>query len=167
MTTETARAILGAGEVSLDVYDPVTQKYAGFSAPVDADKFEIKPDFEKKTSVSKRRKDFGQARGTVIIPKPTEITIEIAAANAQALAMQFQGVVQAFTQGSDTVNDEIVTAKLGGESSYRKSTLPRAALPSKTRRATPRMSAGATMRWIGRQACSSPKPAAPLATAAS
>ena len=115
MTTETARAILGAGEVSLDVYDPVTQKYAGFSAPVDADKFEIKPDFEKKTSVSKRRKDFGQARGTVIIPKPTEITIEIAAANAQALAMQFQGVVQAFTQGSDTVNDEVVTAKLGGE----------------------------------------------------
>lgn len=111
----TARAILAAGAVALDVWDNTTQKYAGFTEEVDADKFEIKPGFDEKTSTSKRHEDYGQARATVIVPKPTEITIEIAAANATALAMQFQGIVQAFTQGSATVQDETVTAKLGGE----------------------------------------------------
>lgn len=110
-----ARAYIGSGTVSLSVWDSVTQKYAEFSEPVDAEKFAIKPNSEEKISISKRHEDFGQARATVIIPKPTEITIEIASANAQALAMQFQGIVQAFTQGSESISDEVVTAKLGGE----------------------------------------------------
>lgn len=101
-----ARAILGAGLVSLDLWDTVTQKYLGFDAPVDADKFEIKPNFEEKTSTSKSHLDYGQARASVVVPQPTELTIEIAASTVKAMAMQFQGVVRQFTQAEGAVVDE-------------------------------------------------------------
>jgi len=101
-----ARAILGAGLVSLDLWDTVTQKYLGFDAPVDADKFEIKPNFEEKTSTSKSHLDYGQARASVVVPQPTELTIEIAASTVKAMAMQFQGVVQQLTQAEGNAVDE-------------------------------------------------------------
>ena len=109
-----ARAVLGAGLVSLDLWDPDAQVWSGFEAPVDADKFEIKPNFEEKVSVSKSHLDYGQARASVVLPSPTEITIEIAAANAKAFAMQFQGAVAAMNQAAATVTDEaIASAKVG------------------------------------------------------
>lgn len=109
-----ARAVLGAGLVSLNLWDPSLQAWSGFGDPVDADKFEIKPNFEEKTSTSKSHLDYGQARASVILPSPTEITIEIAAANATAFAMQFQGLVQSFNQAAATVVDEpIATAVIG------------------------------------------------------
>ena len=111
----TARAVLGAGLVSLDLWDPDAQVWSGFDAPVDADKFEIKPNFEEKTSTSKSHLDYGQARASVILPAPTEITIEIAAANAKAFAMQFQGAILALNQGAATVVDENIAAAVIGE----------------------------------------------------
>lgn len=109
-----ARAVLGAGLVSLDLWDPDAQLWSGFEAPVDADKFEIKPNFEEKVSVSKSHLDYGQARASVVLPSPTEITIDIAAANAKAFAMQFQGAVAALNQAAATVTDEaIASAKVG------------------------------------------------------
>ena len=109
-----ARAVLGAGLVSLDLWDSDAQVWSGFEAPVDADKFEIKPNFEEKVSVSKSHLDYGQARASVVLPSPTEITIEIAAANAKAFAMQFQGAVAAMNQAAATVTDEaIASAKVG------------------------------------------------------
>ena len=59
--------------------------------------------------------DYGQARANVILPSPTEITIEIAAASARAVAMQFQGAIQAFNQGAATVADEAITTAVVGE----------------------------------------------------
>ena len=110
-----ARAVFGAGLVSLNLWDPASQSWSGFGAPVDADKFEIKPNFEEKTSTSKSHLDYGQARASVILPAPAEITIEIAAASATAFAMQFQGLVQAFNQGAATVVDEDIASAVIGE----------------------------------------------------
>lgn len=98
--TTTARAVLAGGLVSLNLWNTVTQAYNGFGDPLDSDKFEIKPNFEEKVSESRSHLDYGQARASVVLPKPTEITIELAAATAEALAMQFQGMVQALSQGS-------------------------------------------------------------------
>ncbi|MCS4509136.1 phage tail tube protein [Xylophilus ampelinus] len=109
----TARAILAAGLVSLNLWDPAQQKFLGFGQQLDADKFEIKPDYEEKTSTSRSHIDYGQARASVVLPKPTEITIELAAANKEALAMQFQGIVQQINQPAETVADEALVAKLG------------------------------------------------------
>lgn len=110
--TTTARAILAGGLVSLNMFNPVTQAYNGWGDALDADKFEIKPNFEEKTSESRSHLDYGQARASVILPKPTELTIELAAATTEALAMQFQGLVQSLTQasGSLTAVDLTVTA---------------------------------------------------------
>ncbi|GKS96949.1 hypothetical protein [Acidovorax sp. SUPP2825] len=100
--TTTARAILAGGLVSLNLWNTVTQAYNGFGDPLDSDKFEIKPNFEEKTSESRSHKDYGQARASVVLPKPTELTIELSAATVEALAMQFQGLVQNLTQGAGT-----------------------------------------------------------------
>ncbi|MFP5443247.1 MAG: hypothetical protein ACLGIY_06555 [Betaproteobacteria bacterium] len=98
--TTTARAILAAGLVKLNMWNALTQAFNGFGDPLDADKFEIKPNFEEKTSQSKSHLDYGQARASVVLPKPTELTIELSAATVEALAMQFQGLVQSLTQAS-------------------------------------------------------------------
>jgi len=99
----TARAILGSGLVTLSMFNTTAQAYDGFGEPIDADKFEIKPNFEEKTSESRSHKDYGQARASVIVPRPTEITVELSASSVKALAMQFQGLVQGLTQGSGTL----------------------------------------------------------------
>lgn len=109
-----ARAILAGGLVSLNLWDSVAQAYAGFGAPVDADKFEIVPQSEKKTSQSRSHLDYGQARASVVIPQPTQINISLSAASVAAFAMQFQGLVQSLTQGSGSWNNQPLTVtKLG------------------------------------------------------
>ena len=99
----TARAILAAGLVSLNPWSTTAQAFEGFGAPIDADKFEIKPNSEEKTSESRSHLDYGQARASVVLPKPTEISIELSASSVKALAMQFQGSVEALSQSSGTL----------------------------------------------------------------
>lgn len=108
----TAKAILGAGSVRLDVYDPVLLAYQGLGDPLEADKFEITPDSENKEKTSKSRAAYGQAIASVVIPKPTKIAITISAASVEAMAMQFQGIRSAWSQGAATVVDEVVIAAL-------------------------------------------------------
>ena len=84
--TTTARAVLAGGLVSLNMWNTVTQAYNGYGDPLDADKFEIKPNFEEKVSESRSHLDYGQARATVILPKPTEVTVELSASSVKALA---------------------------------------------------------------------------------
>ena len=100
--TTTARAILAGGLVSFSIWDTLAQKFYGFNTPVDADKFEIKPDFEEKVSESRSHLDYGQSRATVILPKPTEVTVELSASSVEAMAMQFQGLVEEISQSSGT-----------------------------------------------------------------
>jgi len=100
MATTQARAILSAGLVSLNLYSEQTNSWSGFGDAIDADKFEITPEFEEKVSTSRSHLDYGQARASVIIPKPTQINIELSAASSQALAMQFQGLVEAASQAA-------------------------------------------------------------------
>lgn len=106
MPSNSARAILAGGLVSLNIWDPVAQAYAGFGSPLDADKFEIVPQSEKKTSQSRSHLDYGQARASVVIPQPTQINIALSASSVAAFAMQFQGLVQALTQSSGSWTDQ-------------------------------------------------------------
>lgn len=110
----TARAILAGGLVSLAIWDTAALKFGEFGDPLDADKFEIKPNFDEKVSESRSHLDYGQARASVILPKPTEINIELSAASVQALGMQFQGLVQDLTQGAGSLTAQnLVVADLG------------------------------------------------------
>lgn len=105
MAVTTARAVLAAGLVGLDMQDPTTLAYKGFGQSLDADKLEITPNYEEKTSESRSHLDYGQARASVILPKPTEITVELSASSVEAMAMQFQGMVQDLTQSGGTQAD--------------------------------------------------------------
>lgn len=110
----TARAILAGGLVSLNPWNTATLAYDGFGPPLDADKFEIKPNFEEKVSESRSHLDYGQARASVVLPKPTEITIELSAASTTAMAMQFQGLVAKLTQGAGTITAQEMTISAVG-----------------------------------------------------
>jgi hypothetical protein len=107
--TTTARAILAAGLVQLSIWNEATQAYSGFGDNLDADKFAIKPNSEKKTSESRSHLDYGQSRASVILPKPTELSIELSASSVQAFALQFQGLVQSITQASGSLAAADVT----------------------------------------------------------
>jgi len=106
-----AQAILGAGAVQLNMYNPATQAYGGWGDQLGADSFEITPDSEVKEKASKKREAYGQAIASVPLAKPTKISITISAADKEALAMQFQGTISQYSQGAGSIAGTVV-AKL-------------------------------------------------------
>lgn len=112
MTTDIAQAILGAGSVRLNIYNPVTQTWSGYGDPVGADKFGLTPKSDKKEKTSKRRENYGQAIASVIIAQPTEFNLVLSALNRDALAAQFSGTLTAWTQAAAASAVYDVTAKL-------------------------------------------------------
>jgi len=102
MATE-AQAILGAGAVQLNVYDPATQAYLGWGDQLGADQFMLTPQSEVREKTSKKRESYGQAIASVPLAQPTQIAITISAANKEALAMQFQGVLASYSQASGSI----------------------------------------------------------------
>lgn len=107
-----AQAILGAGAVRLDLFNYVTQLWGGLGDPLGADRFAITPQSEVREKMSKRSENYGQAVASVVIPQPTQIAITLSALDTEALAMQFQGVLTAYTQAAGSVTDEDVVARL-------------------------------------------------------
>ena len=110
--TAIAQAILGAGSVRLNFYNPVTQAWGGLGDPLGADKFEISPKSETKEKTSKKRASYGQSIASVVLGKPTEIAITLSALDREALAAQFQGTLSAWTQGAATSAAYTVSAQL-------------------------------------------------------
>lgn len=106
-----AKSILGAGDVRFDVYNPSTQAWGGLGDIMEAEKFEITPDSDKKEKISKSRSSYGQPIAAVIIGKPTKVAITISAASSESMAMQMAGEVREDSQGAGSVNDTI-TAKI-------------------------------------------------------
>jgi hypothetical protein len=107
-----APAILGAGSVRIDYYDPILLAYQGIGDPLGADKFEITPDSESKQKTAKTKEAYGQVVASVAFAKPTKIAITLSALSAQTLAMQMQGIRSDWTQGAATLTDEVLIAKL-------------------------------------------------------
>lgn len=75
-------------------------------------KLEIKPNSELVEQTSKDKGKYGQITGSVAINKPSELSVTIADITTEALAMALQGTSAAYTQGSGSVTDEVVAAKL-------------------------------------------------------
>jgi len=69
---------------------------------------------EKKERISKMPNTYGQALDTVYIPKPPEIKLSFDSVRPKDLAMVFLGEEsEDVSQGSGSVSDEEITAKLG------------------------------------------------------
>jgi hypothetical protein len=111
MVQQIAAAILGAGSVRFDLYNPDTLTWGGLGDILETDKFEVTPDSDKKEKTSKSRAAYGQSIAAVVIAKPTKIAITIGAASQEVMAMQFQGVIREDSQGAGPIDDTVV-AKL-------------------------------------------------------
>lgn len=105
-----ARGFLGAGD--LYIARQVGGVYLPYEGPFEATKFEIKPNVDVKEQVSKGRETYGQVIETVAIPKPAQLTVDLAEVNKTSLALALLGTVAALTQASGTLTDEVVVAKL-------------------------------------------------------
>jgi len=76
-------------------------------------KLAIKPNSELIEQVSKDKGQYGQITGSAAINKPAEFALTLTDLTGSALAMALQGTEAAYSQGSGTVTDEAVNAKLG------------------------------------------------------
>lgn len=109
---ELGKAILGAGDVRLDLYNYDTQSYTGLGDKLEADKFAITPDGELKRKTSKSRAAYGQNIASVAVAKPTKIAMTLSSLSEEALAMQFQGIMTTESHGAGAL-DAAIVAKIG------------------------------------------------------
>lgn len=104
-----ARGFLGAGDIYIErLIAGVPQGLAG---PYYADKFEIKPNVDKKELTSKGRNDYGQVLESVSIQKPADFTLELSEVNTESMTLALLGTSAAFSQSAGTLTDQAVTIK--------------------------------------------------------
>jgi len=91
-----ARGFLGAGDIYIErMVAGVSQGLAG---PYYANKFEIKPNIEKKELTSKGRNDYGQVLESVSIQQPADFTLELNEVNTESLTIALLGTAAAASQ---------------------------------------------------------------------
>lgn len=101
--------ILLAGDVYIDRYSD-GGALTGYLDPVNVTKLEIThPDPDKKDRISKMKDTLGQALDSVLLPKPTEITIAIDDQPASILAMALLATETAISVTGAGVTDEAKT----------------------------------------------------------
>lgn len=105
-----ARAFLGAGDLYIARY--VNGAFEDYSGPYECDTFEIKPNVELREKVSKGRSTYGQVIESVTVPQPADLTIALGEVNKESMAIALLGTTAALSQGSGSLTDEPVTAKL-------------------------------------------------------
>ncbi len=104
-----ARGFLGAGDIYIErVIAGVPQGLAG---PYFANKFEIKPNVEKKELTSKGRDTYGQVIESVSVQKPADFTLELLEVNTESLTLALLGTASAASQGSGSLADAPVVIK--------------------------------------------------------
>ncbi len=110
----TSRAFLGAGDLYIARYNPLTAAFDAYTGPFEAAKFEIKASSDLKEATSKGRTTYGQVLETVAIPKPSDFTVELAEVNKEALVIALLGTTSTINVGSGTLTDEEVDLATGG-----------------------------------------------------
>lgn len=81
----------------------------GIVGPIDIDSLEVKPDSNKVTVSSKRRKKYGQARETYFTAKPAAITIKTTEIPPVILAAAFMAESVEINQGSGSITNVDIT----------------------------------------------------------
>ena len=108
-----ARGFLGAGDLYIARYNATLGAFENFDGPFEATKLEIKPNSDLKEMSSRGRDTYGQVIESVPLPKPADFSVTLAEVNKDSLALALFGTSAALNQGSGTISDEVVTAKLG------------------------------------------------------
>lgn len=101
---------MGAGDVYINLL--VNNVKQGMKGPYYANKFEIKPNIEKKELTSKGRNDYGQVLESVSLQSPAEFTLELNEVNKESMVIALLGTTAARTQTAGTLTAETLVAKL-------------------------------------------------------
>jgi hypothetical protein len=108
-----ARGFLGAGDLYIARYNPVTALFDAYKGPYEATKFEIKPNVELKELSSRGRSSYGQTIESVALAQPADFTVELPEVNKESLSIALLGTSSAISRAAGTVTDEVVIAKKG------------------------------------------------------
>lgn len=108
-----SRAFLGAGDLYINRYDNATGQQLGRKGPFECGKLEVKPNTELKEQTSKGRSTYGQVIESVAIQKPADVTVELSEMDKDGITLALLGDQQVINQGSGTITDEPIVAKLG------------------------------------------------------
>lgn len=109
----TARGFLGAGDVWINRYDPVTNALTGWVGPLEASKCGVKPNAELKELISKGRSTYGQVIETVALQQPADFTLTLREANKDNLTLMFMGEQSTLSSIGAAITDEAITMKAG------------------------------------------------------
>lgn len=107
-----SRGFLGAGDLYIARYNSTTGTFDDFTGPFESTKFEIKPNSELKEMSSRGRTTYGQVIESVPLPQPADLSVTLAEVNRESIALALFGTTSATSQGSGTITDEVVVAKL-------------------------------------------------------
>lgn len=108
-----SRAFLGAGDLYINRYDPVSGQKLGRKGPFECNKLEVKPNTELKEQTSKGRSTYGQVIESVAIQKPADVTVELSEMDKDGITLALLGDQEDINQGAGSITDEPIVAKLG------------------------------------------------------
>lgn len=108
-----ARGFLGAGDLYIRRYDPITQTFLPEEGPFEATKFEIKPNSDLKEQTSRGKTTYGQVIESVPLPKPSDLSVDLGEVNRESLSMALFGTATEINRGAGTITAEVVIAKAG------------------------------------------------------
>lgn len=107
-----SRAFLGGGDLYINRVDPVTGLKLGRAGPFECKKFSVKANTELKEQISKGRSTYGQVIESVAIQKPADFSVTLTEMDKDGLALALLGTQTVINQGSGTITDEVMVAKL-------------------------------------------------------
>jgi hypothetical protein len=121
-----ARGFMGSGDIYINRI--VGGVKLGMDGPYFANKFEIKPNVDKKQLESKGRNSRGQVIESVSVQKPAEFTLELNEVNKESMILALLGTEASRTQTAGSLTAVDFVAKLGKWVPLSKQALTAAAL---------------------------------------
>lgn len=107
-----SRSFLGAGDLYINRYDPVTGLKLGRAGPFEAKKFACKANTTVKEAKSRGRSTYGQVIETVALQEPADLNIVLSEVDKDGITLALLGTAEALNQGAGSIVDEPVVAKL-------------------------------------------------------
>ena len=102
----------GKGDAYLDILTDAGES-TGYQLKGECTSCEIKTESERKELLGRGRDTDGQVIASIVRPKPTTIKFNFRRVDAELFAMALAGTTTPLNQGSGTVTDQAVTARLG------------------------------------------------------
>jgi len=112
-----ARGFLGAGDLYVQRYNPLTGALGSLYGPYEVEKFEYKPNIETKEKTSKGRSTYGQVIEAVNLPQAGEFAVTFGEVDREGLTLALLGTQSAINTAGGTIVEGSaleVTADLGG-----------------------------------------------------